>query len=351
MNDGMYTSQKISGTRGYHAPETLKWKQYSPKSDIWQAGCCLYSMLSGFSPFHPDNDIQTQDAKYFPMVGPVWSSISDRAKDLVSRILVADPEKRITISEILQHPWITSQASQHDLGMDYVARIKHLALRQKMKGFFLQNGIGETNKVRRGHLAEILPFLKPHRRSTIQNYTSINSDTPTKIKVTKNSSSTSLTSSNNLKGSEHGLNHSTSISIINPPPSPNSKHHTLHEKSINEFKNKLHIFQELVIDSFRTKYLRANGLILSPTLLPQHTLSKDDITTHQMLRSSQYTPAHLKLCIEYEEFVELMTKAGLEHLTERSVFNIFDITNTGILLLLFVHYLFIYSFNYLPIYL
>lgn len=32
----------ICGTRGCYAPETLVRKEYSSKSDIWQAGCVLY---------------------------------------------------------------------------------------------------------------------------------------------------------------------------------------------------------------------------------------------------------------------------------------------------------------------
>lgn len=35
-----------------------------------------------------------------------WLNISNYAKDLVSRMLEVDPEKRITVEEALQHPWI-----------------------------------------------------------------------------------------------------------------------------------------------------------------------------------------------------------------------------------------------------
>jgi serine/threonine protein kinase len=319
LEGDLFTSQKISGTRGYHAPETLKWKHYSSKSDIWQAGVCLYSMLSGFLPFHPDNDVQTIDAKYFPMTGPAWLGISDRAKDLVSRILVAEPEKRATIREILHHPWMTSEASQVELGVDYVARIKHLALRQKMRGFFLQKGFGETNKLRRGHLAEFLPFLKPSARTKLTAYVSVNSDTVSGFKAGRINSSSSLSSG--YKGSEHGMNFSSSHGALTSP----SKQQALQEKSMAaEFKNKLHHFQDLVIEAFREKYQRANQ---------QQPLDK--IGNYSLggggcsgdCNGSGYHSSQLGL--EYEEFVDFLTRAGLSHLAERTVFSIFDLTNSG----------------------
>ena len=42
-----YIADKISGTRGYLAPESILHKEYSTASDAWQLGCVLYTMLSG----------------------------------------------------------------------------------------------------------------------------------------------------------------------------------------------------------------------------------------------------------------------------------------------------------------
>jgi serine/threonine protein kinase len=325
MTGEILTSHKLSGTRGYHAPETLRWKQYSPKTDIWQAGVCLYSMLSGFLPFHPDNDAQSLEAKYFPMIGPAWLGISDRAKDLVSHILVADPDKRFSISEILKHPWMTSEASQEDLGVEYVARLKHLALRQKMRGFFLQNDIGETNKLRRGHLAELLPFLKPSARTRLASYVSVNpaASATSAVKVGRINSSSSLS----YGGSEHGLSCSYSSSSSHGPSSPCKS--SLQERAVVEFKTKLHVFQELVIESFREKLQRVNGHNHSPDPSSSkfaYTVGGSDSPSSEQQRQGQ---GDRDLCLGYEEFVDLLSKAGLSHLAERTVFSIFDITNSG----------------------
>lgn len=40
-----------------------------------------------------------------------WLNISNYAKDLVSRMLEVDPEKRITVEEALQHPWVKVQSN------------------------------------------------------------------------------------------------------------------------------------------------------------------------------------------------------------------------------------------------
>lgn len=40
------------------------------------------------------------------MVASKWRNISDRAKDVVRKLLVVDPTKRMTIEEALQHPWL-----------------------------------------------------------------------------------------------------------------------------------------------------------------------------------------------------------------------------------------------------
>lgn len=100
----IYISAKIQGTMGYVAPESLTRRHYSFASDVWQAGICLYSLLSGSYPFNPRYPEHVIERSYIPMVGLGWSHISDNAKDLVSKMLIKNPDDRITISQILFHP-------------------------------------------------------------------------------------------------------------------------------------------------------------------------------------------------------------------------------------------------------
>ncbi|KKZ61150.1 hypothetical protein EMCG_04251 [[Emmonsia] crescens] len=97
------------GTVGYTAPEIVKDERYSKSVDMWALGCVLYTLLCGFPPFY-DESIQVLTEKVargqYTFLSPWWDDISKPAQDLVSHLLTVDPEKRFTIKEFLQHPWI-----------------------------------------------------------------------------------------------------------------------------------------------------------------------------------------------------------------------------------------------------
>ncbi|KAK6456729.1 kinase-like domain-containing protein [Scheffersomyces xylosifermentans] len=115
------------GTAGYTAPEvitcnsedgtkkklffnnTSKKNYYSKAVDIWSLGCFLYTILCGFPPFYDDNsnDLTMKIINGdFVFLKPWWDEISGEAKDLITRMLNTNPEERITIEEIWQHPWV-----------------------------------------------------------------------------------------------------------------------------------------------------------------------------------------------------------------------------------------------------
>lgn len=102
-NDGLLHTQ--CGTPAYVAPEVLRKKGYSgAKADIWSCGVILYVLLAGFLPFQAEN-LMKMYRKIFKaeFEFPPW--ISPDARRLISRLLVADPEKRISIPAIMDVPW------------------------------------------------------------------------------------------------------------------------------------------------------------------------------------------------------------------------------------------------------
>lgn len=105
------------GTVGYTAPEIVKDERYSKSVDMWALGCVLYTLLCGFPPFY-DESIQVLTEKVargqYVFLSPWWDDISKSAQDLVSHLLTVDPEKRFTIREFLDHPWIreTDEATE-----------------------------------------------------------------------------------------------------------------------------------------------------------------------------------------------------------------------------------------------
>jgi len=84
-------------------------QRYSRAVDMWAMGCVLYTLLCGFPPFY-DESIQRLTEKVakgeYSFLSPWWDPISESAKDCVEGLLRVDPEKRTSIKEFFEHPWI-----------------------------------------------------------------------------------------------------------------------------------------------------------------------------------------------------------------------------------------------------
>lgn len=97
----------VCGTPEYLPPEMVEQKSHDTSADIWCLGVLLYEMLVGHTPFRSQAKqnmlINISKCKpKFPL------SFPEQAKDLISRILVKNSTDRLTVSEILKHPWIQS---------------------------------------------------------------------------------------------------------------------------------------------------------------------------------------------------------------------------------------------------
>ncbi|CAK94943.1 unnamed protein product (macronuclear) [Paramecium tetraurelia] len=99
------------GSPCYAAPEMLVGKTYEgTKSDIWSCGIILFAMLCGYLPFEHENTQQLYELiKTSDFEKPEY--LSKNAIDLLTNILVKDPNKRINIEQIKQHPFFSSHAS------------------------------------------------------------------------------------------------------------------------------------------------------------------------------------------------------------------------------------------------
>ncbi|KAL1193684.1 CBL-interacting serine/threonine-protein kinase 22 [Cardamine amara subsp. amara] len=102
-SDGMLHT--LCGTPAYVAPELLLKKGYDgSKADIWSCGVVLFLLNAGYLPFRDPNIMglyrKIHKAQYRM---PEWTS-SD-LRQLLRRLLEPNPEKRITVEEILLDPW------------------------------------------------------------------------------------------------------------------------------------------------------------------------------------------------------------------------------------------------------
>jgi len=104
------------GTPGYVAPEILiagKNAGYTNNVDIFSAGVTLYVLLCGYEPFYGESEKELiRDNKEAKVEYPEseWKSVSIEGRDLIEKMLQRDPERRITPSKALLHPWITRRA-------------------------------------------------------------------------------------------------------------------------------------------------------------------------------------------------------------------------------------------------
>ncbi|KAL2752816.1 hypothetical protein ACRALDRAFT_2044548 [Sodiomyces alcalophilus JCM 7366] len=98
----------MCGTLDYLPPEMVKPggsdNYYNEKVDLWSLGVLTYEFLVGEAPFE-DTPVMTQ-RRIGRADMSVPSFVSPEAKDLIKKLLVLDPEKRIPLEQIQTHPWI-----------------------------------------------------------------------------------------------------------------------------------------------------------------------------------------------------------------------------------------------------
>ncbi|KAE8658384.1 CBL-interacting serine/threonine-protein kinase 11 [Hibiscus syriacus] len=95
----------LCGTPAYVAPEILAKKGYDgAKIDVWSCGIVLYVLHAGYLPFNEPNLMAMYRRIYKGEFRfPKWTSPDLRR--FLSRFLDINPEKRITVDEIINDPW------------------------------------------------------------------------------------------------------------------------------------------------------------------------------------------------------------------------------------------------------
>uniref|UniRef100_A0A8D2D080 non-specific serine/threonine protein kinase n=1 Tax=Sciurus vulgaris TaxID=55149 RepID=A0A8D2D080_SCIVU len=106
----------LCGTPTYLAPEVLLsigTAGYNRAVDCWSLGVILFICLSGYPPFSEHktqvslkDQITSGKCNFIP---EVWADVSEKALDLVKKLLVVDPKARFTTEEALSHPWLQDE--------------------------------------------------------------------------------------------------------------------------------------------------------------------------------------------------------------------------------------------------
>ncbi|XP_014593471.2 serine/threonine-protein kinase PLK4 [Equus przewalskii] len=107
----------LCGTPNYISPEIATRSAHGLESDVWSLGCMFYTLLTGRPPFDTDtvkntlNKVVLADYKM-----PTF--LSREAKDLIHHLLRRNPADRLSLSSVLEHPFMSRNSStkSKDLG-------------------------------------------------------------------------------------------------------------------------------------------------------------------------------------------------------------------------------------------
>ena len=109
-----FLCDSFEGKMHYKSPKKYARQRYmADKEDIWGLGVCLFMMIIGAPPYNKadDNDFGYQRIrdKQMSRLLHAWGRIgyvTPNSYNLLERMLCVDESKRITINEIISHPWI-----------------------------------------------------------------------------------------------------------------------------------------------------------------------------------------------------------------------------------------------------
>ena len=103
------------GTPSYIAPEVLIGKGHNQAADFWSFGCLLYEMLEGSTPFYWEGGTQKDEFEAICKCDyKCPDPFPEDAKDLIDKLLVLDPSKRLGGAgarghfDVMAHPWFNS---------------------------------------------------------------------------------------------------------------------------------------------------------------------------------------------------------------------------------------------------
>ncbi|KAI8578786.1 hypothetical protein K450DRAFT_245517 [Umbelopsis ramanniana AG] len=148
VEDAASVMTTVCGSPGYVAPEVLLRKGYGKPVDIWAIGVITYTLLCGYQPFQAEDQAEmlTQITNaHIEFHDRYWRNVSQEAKTFIRELMNPVPEKRLTATEALNSPWISSNSPKDDYDLidqvrenfnpraKFAGAIKAVAVMNRMK--------------------------------------------------------------------------------------------------------------------------------------------------------------------------------------------------------------------------
>ena len=152
------------GTPYYMAPEMISGN-FVKASDVWSIGVIMFIMVTGKQPFYGKTKdevlIKVKNGKY-DYKSLYYSKCSNSVKDLIKKMLITEPDKRMTIEACLEHSWFKQFENDKNINLAFSEEIveslrqfQYQNLLQKEITFYLAKLFSdkEINKLKRAFTA------------------------------------------------------------------------------------------------------------------------------------------------------------------------------------------------------
>jgi len=207
------------GSPCYASPEMVNGQRYNGfLTDIWSTGIILYAMICGYLPFEDNNDGKLFEKIFFCQIH-YPNHIGELPLDLLKKIIVSDPCKRITLEQIKQHPFylkgktLFNQKNTMKKNNNKKISVKNITqnINYKIlknilkKGYKLKDDFNDHNKNTDNDLSDYKPCISKNKHNILSKVYKLNTTEIEKNKKIDNEEEKN-DKGNNIKDNFNGYN-------------------------------------------------------------------------------------------------------------------------------------------------